>query len=734
MTFRWVLLFLLFIYSVEAKENVFWSLKGHLDREALTTWQEQAYLLSQEPPKVLAIAIESSSADLNALLELAQSIYSLKVQKKVHVVVYINGKALGPSAILPFLADEIFSSLSVSWGDIPLSAENKIPTNILSNQVIGLIAVDAPFRDTLILLAKAMIDPNVIVIDDKGWKLKEGREEGGNTQISVSNQTLVINQTQMQKLGLVKSALAWEEFQKNYPFKSILPREKAPVNQPFQTHITYSLEKKNTIGKIKIDDRSSGISQATWVYVRNALEYYKKNPPIFIILELNTPGGEVFAAQRISDALKDFDIQYNIPVITFINNWAISAGAMLAYSTRFITVTKDASMGAAEPITQDASGAMQTASEKVNSALRTDFANRAKFFGRNPAIAEAMVDKDVILVLRHGKVIRLDAESQIRTLSPDPDVLISPKGKLLTLNAEELINYHVADLLLTPRQLPPITPTEREAGKWAFNKELLSENAYLSAIPNAEVDEYIMDWKTRFFSFLASPFVQSALFLGLMLGFYLEINSPGFGFPGGLALISLALIILSSFSQELASWFEVILLFSGLAIVLTEIFILPSFGLLGCVGIALFLIGLFSLMLPGIGSINFEYDTQTFNAAGEAFFTRLAWLSATFVLALILMYLLARYFMPTFGGFQRFVLKGHEQEASQGYIAGLGVENLPKVGIKGKALTQLRPSGKILVGQNIYDALSTGRYIDQDASIIVIRLEGSVIVVTEDIK
>ncbi len=728
MAIRYFLSLLLLISCIHAEEKIFWNLNGYLDSEKIAHWQEQAKELEKNPPSLLAISINSNGADIQAFLDLVKSLYTIKINHSTRFIVYINGNALGPSAIIPFLADELYASLIVSWGDIPLGTYNAVPTNILRNQVTGFISASSPRKALLEHLASAMIDP-------QSAKEEEWKQIPQLQTLSLPNQILVINQNQMRELGLVKQNLSLEAFINFFDLKKgeeLSTDSLKQVEQSLKDFIHYDSAAINKIGKIKIDDRSNGISQATWVYVRNALDYYQKNPPIFIILELNTPGGEVFAAQKISDALKNFDTQYNIPVVTFINNWAISAGAMLAYSTRFIAITQDASMGAAEPIIQDSSGATQTASEKVNSALRTDFANRAKFFGRNPFIAEAMVDKDIILALRHGKIIKLDSESQVRTSGPDPDKIISPKGKLLTLNAEELINYKVADLLLLPRQLVVLTDFEREMGRWSFDKELLSKNAFFTSIPNAEVDEYIMDWKTRFFSFLASPVVQSALFLGLLLGFYLEMNTPGFGLPGGIAISCLALIILSSFSQELASWFEVILLLLGLGMILVEIFLLPSFGVVGFIGIALFIFGLFSLMLPGIGSIDFEWNTQTFNAAGEAFLTRLAWLSATFVIALIIIYVLAKYFVPSFAGLQRLVLKGHEQEASQGYVAGLTPEHLPHVGEKGIALSYLRPSGKILVKQNVYDALSVGRYIERDAKIVIVRIEGSVIFVQEE--
>lgn len=287
---------------------------------------------------------------------------------------------------------------------------------------------------------------------------------------------------------------------------SLLRSVESPALAPallekLQTYIKFDPEKQNEIGYISIDDHSQGISESTWLYVKTALDRYNKTRPSFVILNLNTPGGEVFAAQKISDALKDLDIQYDIPVVAYINNWAISAGAMLAYSCRFIIITKDASMGAAEPVLASDTGEMKTASEKINSALRTDFSNRASFFGRNPYIAEAMVDKDIILVKRQGKIIKLDNESQIKTTEPDPDLLISPKGKLLTLTGEQLIEFGVADMMVPPTKTDLITEAERETGKWPANKMSLFHQPFFDKINNAVIDEYKMDWKTRFLSY-----------------------------------------------------------------------------------------------------------------------------------------------------------------------------------------------------------------------------------------
>lgn len=501
----------------------------------------------------------------------------------------------------------------------------------------------------------------------------------------------------------------------------------APLDNELEKYIHINSTGSNNVGLITIGGHETEINQSTWLYVKNALDAYKKSKLDFIILELNTPGGEVFAAQKISDALKEMDIQYNIPVVAFINNWAISAGAMLAYSCRFITIVKDASMGAAEPLTIEG-GKTEQASEKVNSAIRADFANRAHFYGRNPNIAEAMVDKDIILVQREGKIIKVDSENQIKRTEPNPDILIKPKGKLLTLTAEQMMEYGVADILLLPAKLDLITPQEQSQGKWPARKNLLFTYPFFEKIPEATIEEYQLDWKGRFFAFLSNPIVSSLIFLGMILGFYIEINTPGFGVAGTVAVTCLFLIILSSFALEAANWLELILLLTGCVIILVELFILPTFGLLGFIGIIAFLVGLFGMMLPGAESFSYDFNTQTFNAAGEVFMEHLAWLSGTLIAAFILMLLFSRYVTPNLKIFRRFVLAGNEQE---GYIAVEKTEDLPSPGTQGIALTTLRPSGKIVISDKIYDGISYGSFIEKGAKIVVQRIEGSSIVVNQ---
>lgn len=727
--------------AAEEIHTSFLNLEGFLGKEKVASSSRTLEQLS--PHSTLLLVINSTAGELGHVLELAGKIYELKKLQQLKVIVYIQHNAIGAAAILPFLADELYSSLYVSWGDIPLGSEGALPPNILRNRVRSLIDVTQPHAETLYVLADAMSDPALQVIKDQKWKITGGHKNAEAQTISTAGQTLVVNQNQLQELGLIRDILPPQAFEEKFHVQLettktadeiLVPVSSQSLEEKFQKAIHFNAEGPNVIGYFYVGGHDTSISEATWLYIKQGLEFYKKQHPLLIILELDTPGGEVFAAQKISDALKEMDTQFNIPVVVFINNWAISAGAMLAYSSRFITVVKDGSMGAAEPVLAGEGGKVEAASEKVNSAIRADFANRAHFFDRNPLLAEAMVDKDLILVLRHGEILRLENESQIRLTGPHPDQVISAKGKLLTLNAEQMLSYGVADLLLPPAQMPAITPTEKKAGEWPASKMLLFQSQPFASIPEATIKAYQMDWKTQFFVFLATPLVSSLLFMGLIIGAYMEMSNPGLSLPGFLAGVCLFLIALSSFSLEIANWLELILLLTGLLIILVELFVLPTFGLLGGVGILLFFAGLFGMLLPNLNSIQFEYNTQTFNAAGEYFFKRLAWLCGTLILSLGMIVLLARYVLPHFSAFNRFVLAGHEQDASKGFIAGDNPADLPSPGTQATVLATLRPSGKIIVHEHIYEAVSTGEWIERDEHVIVERLEGSVIFVTREQK
>lgn len=263
------------------------------------------------------------------------------------------------------------------------------------------------------------------------------------------------------------------------------------------------------------------------------------------ILDIDTPGGRVDAAERIVDAVGDA----GIPVYAFVNRRAFSAGALIALATNRIYMRPGSTMGAATPVT----GEGQKAPEKIVSAMRSEFRALAEERGLDPRVAEAMVDEDIEI----------------------PGVV--EKGRLLTLSTGEAVQLGYA----------------AEIESWdALLAELGAEQP--------QVVETRTNWAERLVRFftnpLVAPFLLSIGFLGLMI----EIKTPGMGLPGLAGATSLGLFFGSHLIIGLAGWEVLMLLAAGILLLLAEAFVFPGFGVAGILGV---LAVLASIFLSLIGSM-----------------------------------------------------------------------------------------------------------------------------------
>ena len=266
-------------------------------------------------------------------------------------------------------------------------------------------------------------------------------------------------------------------------------------------------------------------------YVARSLREAAAAGAAAVYLDIDTPGGRVDAAERISDAIR----RSEVPVYAFVNPRAFSAGALIAISAREVYMRPGAVMGAATPV----DGEGKRAPEKMVSAMRAEFRAVAEERGLDPRIAEAMVDEAIEI----------------------PELV--DKGVLLTL-------------------------TSGEARKVGYAKgEVADEAALLRAInlPGAEVVPVDPNWAEQVVRFLTNPLVSPLLLSLGMLGLVFEIKSGAFGLGGLLSLASLGLFFGSSMVLGLAGWEEVLLLGLGLIALGVEVFVLPGFGVAGFLGI-----------------------------------------------------------------------------------------------------------------------------------------------------
>lgn len=251
------------------------------------------------------------------------------------------------------------------------------------------------------------------------------------------------------------------------------------------------------------------------------------------ILDIDTPGGRVDAAERIADAVRGS----GVPVFAFVNPRAYSAGALIALATQGIFIRPGGVIGAATPV----DGQGTKASEKIVSAMRGEFRGLAEAHGLDPAVAEAMVDESIEI----------------------PG--ITEAGKLLTLSANEAVSVGYARGLMDDM------------------------DAVLDAIglAGATVTTPSLNWAEHLVRFLTNPLVAPMLLSLGMLGLVFEVKSGAFGLGGLVSLASLGLFFGSNLLLGLAGWEEVLMLGLGMIAVGIEVFLLPGFGVAGILGAVL---------------------------------------------------------------------------------------------------------------------------------------------------
>ncbi len=266
-------------------------------------------------------------------------------------------------------------------------------------------------------------------------------------------------------------------------------------------------------------------------YIARSLREAEAAGAVAAYLDIDTPGGRVDAAQRITDAVR----RATIPVYAYVNPRAFSAGAMIALASDGIYMRPGGVIGAATPV----DGEGQKASPKMVSAMRAEFRALAEERELDPRIAEAMVDNDIEI----------------------PGVV--KKGELLTLSTNEALRLRFA--------------------KASIN----DESQLLAAIgaPNARVIATMTNWAEKVVRFVTNPLVSPLLLSLGVLGIIFEIKTGGFGAGGLVGLLALGLFFGSSFLLGLAGW-EVVLLLGLSAVALAvEAFVLPGFGIAGLIGL-----------------------------------------------------------------------------------------------------------------------------------------------------
>ena len=381
-----------------------------------------------------------------------------------------------------------------------------------------------------------------------------------------------------------------------------------------------------------------------------------------IIIHMNTYGGMLDAA----DSIRTLILTSPIPVWVFIDNNAASAGALISIACDSIYMRPGANIGAATVV--DQSG--KPLPDKYQSYMRSMMRSTAEAKGRDPQIAQAMVDPRIVI----------------------PGIVDSTM--VLTFTTSEAIKN----------------------GYCEQSTENIAEILKLNKIEHAKIVYQQITGLDKVIGFLISPYISGILIMIIIGGIYFELQTPGIGFPSAAAIIAALLYFAPLYLEGLASHWEILVFILGVVLLAVEIFAIPGFGVIGFAGIVFILTGLTLAMISNFG---FDFSAISMGNFLKAIFTVI---TASFVSIVGSFYITNKIFTRhTFLG-QLALMDVQSRKNGYGTIDQAYVKCIGKTGT---AHTILRPVGKVEIDGEILDATALSGYIDKGEKVVVIRYENA---------
>lgn len=376
----------------------------------------------------------------------------------------------------------------------------------------------------------------------------------------------------------------------------------------------------------------------------------------YILLDLDTYGGAVDAADSIRSAI----LRCETPVLAYVNMQAASAGALISIACDSIYMKTGSSIGAATVV--DQSGNVMP--DKYQSFMRGMMRSTAQATGRDPKIAESMVDTANVL-----------------SLTPDEAVKVGYCEGIYESEVE--VMEAVAD-----------------------GKEF--------TVRNMEDD---LTWVDRLIDLLLHPLLQSIFMMMIIGGIFVEIRTPGIGLPLVTAIVGALLYFAPGYVSNLVEHWEILLFVVGLILIGIEIFVIPGFGVCGISGIVCVVVALAFSMVDNVELYRLDGTLDLrplIKPVGIVVFSATA--------AIFGSVWLVRKLFPT-RSFDNIALR-QEMKADEGFVGVVsGMESL--IGEQVTVFTDLRPSGKVQTSDGkIHEAtLKFGGFASKGETLRVLSAE-----------
>ncbi len=418
--------------------------------------------------------------------------------------------------------------------------------------------------------------------------------------------------------------------------------------------------------KIYILDIKEEIAPPVWRNMQKAFKEANTTKADLIILHMNTYGGMVETA----DSMRTAVLNSSIPVWVYIDNNAASAGALISISCDSIYMRSGANMGAATVVDQTG----KPMPDKYQSYMRSMMRSTAEVKGRDPKIAEAMVDPRI-------SVDGLIDSTMVLTFTPKEAIAWGYCQGTAENIPELLAKVGIDDYTIVKQEITPID---------------------------------------KFINFLINPLVSGVLIMVIVAGIYFELQTPGIGFPSFAAIAAAVLYFAPLYLEGLAANWEILLFFIGLVLLLLEIFVIPGFGIAGISGIGLIIT---SMVLSLVENTGLTFSSSALSKLTESLMIVVTSAFISFALSLYL----SRKLLTSTRFASHLALKTVMDKADGFTITDNKIT--ARLGDSGMATTDLRPAGKIKIDEEIFDAMSDGGFIQKGSQVIVIDYRNGQLVV-----
>jgi membrane-bound serine protease (ClpP class) len=422
------------------------------------------------------------------------------------------------------------------------------------------------------------------------------------------------------------------------------------------------------------------IAEPNAYVLRRALKAAIEDQADVLVLDIDTPGGSVGSLLKMMEDVDRFDA--NGMTIAYINNEAISAGALLASVADEIWFQPKAVIGSAGVVTGTGEDVAETMQQKIESYIQAKMRALSDEHPYRAEVVRAMMDADAGLTVEGEE--------------------IWPKGRMLNLTAAEAMKRYGNP------------PTALFGNGLAEDLEALLNTRF--GEDNWDLTSLEVTWSEELATYLTK--IAPILMAFGILGLFIEFKTPGFGIFGIAGIALIALVFLTNTITGLAGWEPFLVLLLGLVLVIVDVFLFPGTFILAISGIIL----IFGSLLWSLADVWPTYDGG-FEVRVEDVVHGAFRLSLGVLLSLVGIFAFWR-FLPRMAVFDRFVLTtatAGVAPAASGMAAGPAVADT-LLGATGVVTRALRPNGEVEVAGRRYEArVATGSLPAGERVVVVSR-------------